>query len=225
MSLISLDSITKKYLDKNTVNTVFENISLTIEQGEFVAISGRSGIGKSTLLHLMCGLDRPSAGDVIYQNIKFSTISDARLARFRNQHFGLVFQQPFTLSDLSVLENCQLAGRYQNRMSRSACRKRACELLDYVGLKEMQHRLPQTLSGGELQRLGVARALFSDPEVVFADEPTVSLDHDNAQRVMKLLKEQHEQGRTVVLISHDAHVLGWATRVISMAALIGEDSD
>ena len=145
----------------------------------------------------------------------------SELCALRNRQFGLVFQKPFMLADLTLLENCMLSARYRNDWGRKEAEQRAGGLLDYVGLLPMADRLPQTLSGGELQRLGLARALLNEPEILFADEPTVSLDADNAGRVMELLAQQHKVGRSVVLVSHDSAVLQWAERVICFEALVG----
>ena len=215
MSLLKANKLSRVF----GTNVLFQGLDFAVNSGDFVAISGKSGIGKSTLLHLLSGLDSPTAGEIIYQNYQLEKLDRIQLARLRNQHFGLIFQQPYMLADLNVIENCMLPARYNQELSPQVLRQRAKDLLEFCDIAELSQRLPAALSGGELQRLGVARALLNDPHIVFADEPTVSLDSENANKVMQLLAAQHSQGRTIVLVSHDQEIIQWADYEIKFTEL------
>jgi putative ABC transport system ATP-binding protein len=186
-----------------------KDIDLTVGGHEFVGILGPSGSGKSSLLYLLSGLKNPTSGSVSLEGTAYTAISDSERARLRLRHFGFVFQQPFLLGYLTALENVLLI-----EPNVADARMRAMELLRDVGLEEKAHRMPAELSGGEKQRVCVARALFAGPKAVFADEPTASLDHVSGEAVIKLLDERR-QGALIV-VTHDPSMLTNADRVLYM---------
>ncbi|MDX8390358.1 MAG: ABC transporter ATP-binding protein [Mariprofundaceae bacterium] len=186
-------------------------VSLCINAGEFLTIGGPSGSGKSTLLHLLSGLDRPSSGKVLFQQQSLTDLSIEGLAALRNRDFGFVFQTPHLLTDKTVIENVLLPFTYSDQGFSPSATARCRALLTHVGLVDMEDRYPSTLSGGEMQRVVFARALALEPKIIFADEPTGSLDAANAKQVLALLTEQADLGRAVVMVSHDAEALELGT--------------
>jgi len=190
--------------------------SISLEPGQFTVITGPSGSGKSTLMNLLSGLDTPSAGEVFLQGEALHRKNATQLAAVRNRFFGFVFQSPHVLSVMTVLENVLLPFHYAETGVTAQARQRAEELLDHVGLTDFARRYPNTLSGGELQRLVFARALVRDPQVIFADEPTGNLDGDNSRRLLSLLAEQAQQGRSVLMVTHDTESVAWGTDVFTM---------
>ncbi|MGI8922882.1 MAG: ABC transporter ATP-binding protein [Fimbriimonadales bacterium] len=182
------------------------DVDLEVGGDQFVGVLGPSGSGKSSLLYLLSGLKDPSLGRVLYGGKDYSQMSESERGELRLRKFGFVFQQPFLLGYLSVIENVALAG--------ANSRARALDLLDRVGLKEKAHRLPSELSGGEKQRACVARALYTEPEVIFADEPTASLDHATGETVIQLLRTLRKGA--LVVVTHDPSMLEDADRVLRM---------
>lgn len=190
--------------------------SISIEPNQFTVITGPSGSGKSTLMNLLSGLDTPSAGEVLFRGRALQQLNAAQLASVRNRFFGFVFQSPHVLNVMTVLENVLLPFHYAEGGITVPAREKAMELLAYVGLADLAQRYPNTLSGGELQRLVFARALVRDPQVIFADEPTGNLDGKNSHRLLSLLAEQAEQGRSVMMVTHDAESVAYGTDVFHM---------
>lgn len=184
--------------------------NLVVESGEFLGILGPSGSGKSSLLYLLSGLKTPTRGTITFEGEQMSVLDDRSRAAIRLRDFGFVFQYPFLVSYLSAAENVLLARPDQPDMDA------ALDLLGRLGLGSKVHRKPFELSGGEKQRICVARALMGNPRVIFADEPTAALDHTNGSQVVKLLREQRGDG-TLVLVTHDPSMLEGADRVIEMA--------
>ncbi len=195
---------------------VLQPINLSVKRGEFVAVTGPSGSGKSTLLNLLSGLDRPTSGRVLVGGVELWSISDASLARIRNAEFGFMFQAPHMLRSRSVRENLSLPIRYARLAAVNAAERRVNELLDYVGLSSFADRSPATLSGGELQRVAFARALLLDPAIIFADEPTAALDDVNSNLLLSLLVDQANQGKVVVMATHDPFARAFAQREVRM---------
>ena len=189
-----------------------DDLSLSIEPGEWVAVTGPSGSGKTTLLNILSGLDRPSAGRVEVGGIDLSTLSSRDLARYRQRTIGLVFQQFHLIPYLTALENVMLA-QYVHSMTD---RGEAEEALRRVGLGERTHHLPSQLSGGEQQRVCIARALINQPPLILADEPTGNLDAVNEAVVMSLLADLHQRGHTLVLVTHDLSITARADREIRL---------
>lgn len=196
---------------------VLRGISLTIEKGEVVSIVGRSGAGKSTLLHIMGTLDKADLGEIIYENQSIKNFGDKELSRFRNQHIGFVFQFHQLLPEFSALENVMMPALIAE-ITNSKARCRAQELLDFLGLKDRMNHRPSELSGGEKQRVAVARALMNEPDVIFADEPSGSLDTQNKQELHQLFFDlRREMNQTFVIVTHDEGLAQMSDRIIRMA--------
>ena len=187
-------------------------VSLEVQGGEFLVVTGPSGSGKSTLLNILGGLDQPTTGEVVYRDQSLSMLDEPALARLRNDTFGFVFQTPHTLPDKSVLENILLPFQYGTQMPDREKYEHADALLAYVGLTDLAARYPNTLSVGELQRVVFARALVRDPEIILADEPTGSLDAENSKRLLDLLDDQAQKGRTIIMVTHDERAMAIGTR-------------
>jgi putative ABC transport system ATP-binding protein len=203
--MIQLENLTKEYdLGDNKVSAL-KDVSLTIDQGEFVAIMGPSGSGKSTLMNLLGILDNATGGKYLLEGHDITSLPDREQARIRNRHFGFIFQSFNLFSELSAMENVMLPMSYAG-VPFGERRKRASELLDQVGLNHRLHHLPTMLSGGEQQRVAIARALSNKPNLILADEPTGNLPTDKGQEVLDILKGLHTDGATIVMVTHnDAH--------------------
>jgi lipoprotein-releasing system ATP-binding protein len=195
---------------------VFSRLSLDLYSGDFAAITGPSGCGKSTLLHLLAGIDEPSEGRVEIEGVELATLDLRRRARLRNERIGFVFQHHHLLPEFSAVENVSLPMRIGGRGRREA-ERRAADLLARVGLQDRVSHLPSEMSGGELQRAAVARALACDPPILFADEPTGNLDRENADRLFALLQELHsERGGVVAIVTHDRDLASRCGKIFSM---------
>jgi putative ABC transport system ATP-binding protein len=222
--IIVARDVTKVYRPGQESSVALRGVNLTVHPGEFVAIVGPSGSGKSTLLNLLAGLDRPSSGTIRVQGLDLSTLDEDRLARWRGQAVGIVFQFFQLLPTLTALENVMLAMELSGRY-RGERRERALKRLEEVGLAELADHLPSELSGGEQQRVAIARALANDPPIILADEPTGNLDWDTGQRIVDLLAGLSARGKTVLLITHERDLAARAMRVIEMrdGRIIGGD--
>jgi putative ABC transport system ATP-binding protein len=214
--MIKLKQVSRLYPAKAEQNggviRALDNFTLTVDPGEWVAIMGPSGSGKSTLVNLIGCLDRPSTGEIWLDNENVANISAADLNRVRAEKIGFVFQQFHLIPYLTSVENVMLA-QYFHSMTDE---QEALDALERVGLKERAHHLPSQLSGGEQQRVCIARALINDPKIVLADEPTGNLDAQNEEIVLRLLRELHQQGRTIVMVTHDPVVARLADRRIEL---------
>lgn len=214
--LIVLNEATKRYGSKHTPVQALQAVSLSINQGEFVAIVGASGSGKSTLLQLMGGLDRPTSGKIMVNGKDLSRLSDRKLSKFRNQTIGFVFQFFYLQPFLNLARNIEVAAM-PSRMKRRERKDRAIRLATQVGLSERLKHLPSELSGGQIQRAVIARALINNPSVILADEPTGNLDSKNSQEVIELFKRvQKENGTTIVVATHDLDIAAQADRVMTL---------
>ncbi len=216
MALLEAEKVCRYYEAGKIRSLALPETSLAVEPHEFLVITGPSGAGKSTLLNLLGGLDLPSGGEVRYGGHNLSTMPESRLARLRNNSFGFIFQTPHLLIDRTVAENIALPFHYGLPASGSEIHNRCRELLSYIGMAEMADRYPDTLSGGEMQRVVFARALVRRPTVIFADEPTGSLDADNSERLLELLQSQARQGCTVIMVSHELKAVGYGSRVLRL---------
>ncbi len=184
---------------------VLKGLNLKVRKGEFVAITGRSGCGKTTLLKVISGLVKPQEGYVVLNGRRVKFPYDIRMSRFRLNHIGLVYQT-FELSpDLSVIDNVLLPVYLSGGKVRDS-KKRAVELLDYLGMSQFLKSKPMELSGGQQQRVALARALINDPEIILADEPTANLDPESSERIISLLLKLHSDGKTLVFVSHQKEV-------------------
>ncbi|KAA0694689.1 MacB family efflux pump subunit [Halopseudomonas laoshanensis] len=214
-SLIRLDNITKTYRNGELATTVLHDVSLDIRQGEFVAIMGASGSGKSTLMHLLGCLDRPTQGEYLFRGRNIAHLSNDERASLRRETFGFIFQSYHLISSASATENVEVPAIYAG-LPRAERHQRAEELLTGLGLGERLRNKPSQLSGGQQQRVSIARALMNDAQVILADEPTGALDSQSGKDVLALLKQLHQRGKTVIIITHDAEVASHAERLIEM---------
>lgn len=196
-------------MGKTTVRALDE-VNLEILPHTFTVIMGPSGSGKSTLLYLLGGLDRPSAGEIVFGDHRLNEMDENQLARFRRHAVGFVFQSFHLISNMTAEENVSFPLQFAGAPSYQR-RQRARELLEQVGLRERSNHRPTELSGGEQQRVAIARALVNDPQVILADEPTGNLDSASGMSIMRLLAALHQSGRTVVVVTHDPRMARFAT--------------
>jgi ABC-type lipoprotein export system ATPase subunit len=217
--MIRLENVTKVYpLGKEQSVTAVTDVTLEVARGEFVIVTGRSGSGKTTLLNLACGLTRPTAGRVWWQELDLWTVGDRHRSQLRNQKVGFVFQFPSLLPSLTVLENVSLPAVLRSGGGQVGREQRARELLETVGLAPKLHVFPRQLSAGQQQRVVIARALFNEPEILLADEPTSDLDERTEQEIMALFQGIHARtGVTIVMVTHTTQLVGYGTRHIRMS--------
>ncbi|MDX9895412.1 MAG: ABC transporter ATP-binding protein [Desulfofustis sp.] len=212
--MLSAQNISKSFITDNKVVSVLKNISVAIEEGEFVSIVGRSGSGKTTLLNVMSTLVRPDSGELHYGEENLSALPEKRLNKLRQSDFSAIFQFHHLLPYLTVLENTLLPFMQSVRPVKKSAMEKARGCLERVGLADKADRLPGNLSGGEQQRVAIARALVKSSKVLFADEPTGSLDKGTGEKIMGLLSELHNDGLTVVMVTHDPVYAGMAARSV-----------
>ncbi|TCL38778.1 putative ABC transport system ATP-binding protein [Anaerospora hongkongensis] len=212
---IVLQNVTKRYqMGEETVSALVD-ISLQINDGEFAAIMGPSGSGKSTMMNILGCLDRPSSGSYLLDGYEVATLNDDELAKTRNKRIGFVFQNFNLLSRVSAWDNVALPLVYA-RLPEKERLERAAKLLDMVGLAARKNHLPNELSGGQRQRVAIARALVNNPSIIMADEPTGNLDSRSSVDIMNIFSSLHEQGRTVILVTHEPDIAEYAKRVITV---------
>lgn len=203
--LLQLANITKKYQLGDTVINALDNISVGFNAGEFVAIMGHSGSGKSTFLQIASMLAAPTAGNVYLKDQDVTVFDEIERARLRNEEIGFVFQQFNLLAKTSSVDNVRLPLVYA-RVSEKEQKKRAIEMLNRVGLGDRLANTPSQLSGGQQQRVAIARALINHPSIIFADEPTGNLDSKSGNEIKKLLVDLHKEGKTIILVTHEPDV-------------------
>jgi len=204
-----------KIYEKSKENEVkaVDDIDVEIHQGEFTMIMGNSGSGKSTLLYMLSGLDEPSSGEVYINACRIDQLSEKKLAKFRREKIGFVFQGINLVPNLSLMENVLVSGYLSNK-SRKEVETTADQLFERINLSEQKHRLPAQVSGGQQQRAAIVRALINSPSVLFADEPTGSLNHIQGKAVIDTLKDFNAKGQTVVMVTHDMKLACNGSRVI-----------
>ncbi len=213
MDLIKVSDLKKEYVNDEIITPVLGGLSFAIQPGEFVAIMGPSGSGKSTLMHILGFLDRPSSGTYWFKGEETSAFDDNRLALIRNKSVGFVFQSFFLMSKTTVLNNVMLPLVYNNEPDKEAKAKQAVEA---VGLTHRLNHFSAQLSGGEKQRVAIARALVNNPDVIFADEPTGNLDSKSGQQIMEILERLNQQGKTIILVTHEQDTANHAERIIKL---------
>ncbi len=214
--LLSARNLAKSYTMGRRVLEVLRGVNLDVARGEFLALRGASGAGKSTMLHLIGGLDSPNAGEIFFNGQNLARFSESQLTHFRNRRVGFVFQAYHLLPELTALENVCLPARVA-RVSAAQAEKHGRELLERVGLKHRVEHKPSELSGGEQQRVAIARALVNEPELLLADEPTGNLDSHTGGEIIELLKSLRvEKKMTLIIATHDAKIAAHAQRVIEL---------
>ncbi len=214
--LIEIRDLRKTYAIGDEPVHALDGVSLSIDNGEFVAIMGASGSGKSTMLNILGCLDTPTAGSYLLDGLEVARRSRAELARIRNRKLGFVFQNFNLLPRTSAVEQVELPDLYLGRLTRAARRRRAVELLNRVGLGERTLHTPAQLSGGQQQRVAIARALMNQPPVLFADEPTGNLDTKSSVEIMNLFTDLSKEGITIVMVTHEDDIAAYAKRHLLM---------
>lgn len=213
MSLVEVKNLYKIYNPGENEVRALDGINLTVERGEFLAIVGQSGSGKSTFMNMIGLLDIPTSGTYLLDGVDVSSMSDDELSEIRNKQIGFIFQGFNLISSLSAVENVELPLVYRG-MKKDKRRRLALEALERVGLSHRLNHLPKQMSGGQQQRVAIARAVAARPPIILADEPTGNLDSHSGVEVMKILHELHREGRTIILITHDNEIAKEAQRVI-----------
>lgn len=220
---MKLSDIRKIYGTGHLTVPVLHGIDLEIEEGEFIAIMGPSGSGKSTLMNIIGFLDTSSSGDYELNGEMTGKVKQKELARLRNEHIGFVFQQFFLMPRLNALKNVESPLIYAGVPKRER-RERARHMLEKVGLEDRMTHLPNELSGGQKQRVAIARALVNHPSIILADEPTGALDSKTSKQIMELLVELNEEGKTVIIVTHEEEVASYTNRIITLRdGLITDD--
>ena len=222
--LLKTENLSKSFSSGGVLQHVLKNIDLELYQGDFTVIMGASGAGKSTLLYALSGMDTPSLGKITFGDKVISDYSQDELAVFRREHCGFVFQQIYLLEGMSVMDNVLAAGLLVNQ-DKKALLEKARALFDAVGLSgETQKKFPAQISGGEAQRAGIVRALINRPEILFADEPTGALNSQTGLDVLDTLTAFHEQGQSVVMVTHDMRSARRGNRILYLkdGVILGE---
>jgi len=211
--MVSIEGITKHYKMGDSVVHALDGVDLRVTQGEFISITGASGSGKSTIMHLIGCLDRPTSGEYRLAGQRVDRMSDRRLAQVRNRYIGFVFQTFNLINRTSAMENVAVPLIYARS---GGANKKAMKALERVGLNKRAHHKPSELSGGERQRVAIARALVNDPPLILADEPTGNLDSHTGDQILDLFRELHAGGVTIILVTHEMAVAAQAQRVVRM---------
>lgn len=215
MELISLDNVKKLYEMGDTTVEALRDADVEISEGEFVAVMGPSGSGKSTLMNMIGALDVPSVGEVSIDGEAVSGLEEDELAALRSRKISFIFQQFNLVPSMNAAENVALPMLFRGK-SKNDRMARAEDLLERVGLGDRLHHMPSELSGGQRQRVSIARALANDPEIILADEPTGNLDSETGENIMELLTELNDEGKTIVMVTHDEHDAEYADRIIKI---------
>jgi len=215
MSLIEIKNLSKTYESGKEKVHALVDVGLHIEKGEFISVMGPSGSGKSTLLTILGGLNHPTAGEVVVDDIPIYQLPLERLADFRREYLGFIFQSFQLIPYLTVIENVMLPLSITERSNREQSRM-AGEILDRIGLKGKEKRLPDQLSGGEQERVAIARALVNEPPILLADEPTGNLDTKTGKEIMELFKSLNSEGQTIIMVTHNPENAAFSSRTISL---------
>lgn len=215
MTIVDIENLYKIYQIGSLELTVIHDLNLQIQSGEYLAIMGPSGSGKSTLLNLLGCLDRPTSGRYLLANEDVSGLCDDELSTIRGRQIGFIFQSYNLIAQLNIIENIEVPMYYQGFTERQS-RARAKELAELVGLGDRLKHRPSELSGGQQQRVAIARALANDPAIILADEPTGNLDSKSGEDILKILDELHDQGKTLIIVTHDDNIARRAERIIHL---------
>lgn len=209
-------NLVKNYYLESVVVRALRGVTLSVDQGDFVALMGPSGSGKSTLLNLLGCLDRPTDGQYFLGEEDVAQLNDDQLSEVRSRYIGFIFQSYNLLAQYTVVENIEIPLLYQGCRLNAATRERCVRLADLVGLGDRLDHRPMQLSGGQQQRVAIARALVNDPHVILADEPTGNLDSRTSDEIMQLLTDLNRSGKTIIMVTHENDIAAWARRVIRM---------
>ncbi len=222
--MIKISNIEKTYTKGSVSTPVLRGITLSIARGEYVAIMGTSGTGKSTLMNILGFLDKPTSGQIEIEGMDISTLDDDALSALRNKKVGFVFQQFFLLERTTALDNVLLPLIYTDEYPSDA-EERAKNTLASVGLEDRAGYLANELSGGQQQRVAIARALINDPDVILADEPTGNLDSESTNEILEIFGRLHKEGKTIIVVTHDSEVASQAQRILELkeGILLGDD--
>jgi putative ABC transport system ATP-binding protein len=216
-SLIELGQVTKSFpLDSGAFHAL-KNITLSIQKGQLVAVTGKSGSGKSTLLNIIAGIDKPTEGSISVNGIRVDKLAESELASWRGKNIGVVFQFFQLLPTLTIVENVMLPMDFCNSYPKKERKERALMLLEQVNIREQADKLPSTLSGGQQQRAAIARALANDPPVIIADEPTGNLDSQTSTAIFQLFADLARTGKTVILVTHEKDISKYVENTIAIA--------
>jgi len=213
--MIKLNKLSKVYRTDEVESTALNEVSFTINQGEFVSVMGPSGCGKSTLLNILGMLDKPESGSYEFLGNEVSQLNEKGRSEVRKKNIGFIFQNFNLIDELTVFENIELPLIY-NKVSATERKKRVNELIEKIGISHRATHFPQQLSGGQQQRVAVARALITRPPLILADEPTGNLDSSHGNEVMELLCELNEEGTTIVMVTHSSHDASYSQRIINL---------
>lgn len=214
--LIVLKEINKSFKQGKQESHILKGLDLTINEGDFVMIMGKSGSGKTTLMNIIGFLDRISTGTYLFRGEDVSLLNENQKSEYRNAFFGFVFQQFFLIDSLNVQQNVELPMVYKGMNNSKEKKEKAQHFLDLVGIGEKLKMKTSELSGGQQQRVAIARALINDPLLIMADEPTGALDSETGKTIMETLKKMNQEGKTIVMVTHDEDMIAYATRVIRM---------
>ena len=210
MSQIEVKNVSKSYGKKK----ILDSVSFNVEKGEILLIEGRSGIGKTTLLNIMAGIDHPDEGTVIIEGKDIFKMNEDKRAKFRLEKMGVIFQQMNLIEDLNVMENIALP----LKLAGKKWKERVDELLKYMKIENLKYEMPTSLSGGEMQRCAIARAIANEPEILIADEPTSNLDDENTKNISELfMRINKEMGTTIIIATHDPRINHIASEIINLA--------
>lgn len=218
MAFLEIKNISKSYEMKDSSLLVIDNFSYTAEKGDLISLTGPSGAGKSTLLHMIGALDKPTKGNILFNGEDLYSKKESELNLYRGKHMGFIFQFHYLLDDFSAIENIMMPMLIYNTPKDKAYEK-AIKLIDNVGLLNRKDHFPNELSGGEQQRIAVARALSMSPDIILADEPTGNLDKANSLAVLEILKKQAENGVCVIIVTHDDVIASECSKHITMQKL------
>ncbi len=213
MALIEMTGINKSFGSKDKKVNVLEDLTFKVEEGEMVAIMGKSGAGKTTLLNIIAAIDYPDSGTYLYDGKEVKTKNTAQGIKFRKDRIGLIVQHFALINDFKVYDNVEL-GLWETNVKGAARKKRVMEVLDSLGIADLKDKYPNVLSGGEKQRVAIGRAIVNNHKLLLADEPTGSLDSDTEKDILKILKDLNSKGMTIVMVTHDQDVANTCDRTI-----------
>ena len=223
-TILSAKGLCKSYAHDGGQNHILQHVDLDLYEGDFTVIMGSSGSGKSTLLYSLSGMDRATAGQVIYNGKNIVTMKEKELSKLRQKDFGFIFQQMHLVSNLSLFENIAVAGYLDKSRNANDVKERTEMLLEKMGISHIKTHLPSQVSGGELQRCAIARAVVAEPRLLFADDPTGALHRRNTNEVLSLLTDLNQAGQSILMVTHDMKAALRATRILYLedGKIIGE---